>query len=198
MKRVTFGNILESGKISIEEFKSKYWGKKPLLIKGAVKQPGLAFSKEQFIAEFENPASKWKWHPMPSDLPTNEEIFKLSENEDVFERANITDSQVRLKLLKEKYYFYCQPDKEIPKSMCSFISSIQNTLNSPTENYTTTLFYSVNGVGHTDEHSDGYENFVLQLYGSKKWILGTEQSDFKLTVMEKNEKRILLYRFSTV
>ncbi|MBP9706187.1 MAG: cupin-like domain-containing protein [Oligoflexales bacterium] len=187
MNYVTLNKILEKGGVSLDEFMKVYWGKRPLLIKSAFENPDDLLCLSTFMNEFESPESSWTFNPIKTDEIDSELVYEASASTDVFERENIQSSSARIKLRKQGYYFYCQPSRNMSPGLCGFISSIQNTLKSLTDNYIATFFYSESGVGYTEEHTDAYENFVLQMYGSKRWVIGTEASNYKLTVMQKNK-----------
>ena len=160
------------GNITPAEFMSKYWQKKPLLIRGAIPEFKTLLSRDELFELAENPdvesrliventsAKRKKSEPTwtMADGPFSENASELPSVKKsnwtlLVQGVDLHDEQVHA--LKNQFRF--APDARLDDVMISFATD-------------------GGGVG---PHFDSYDVFLLQAEGKRRWRIG-KQKDLKL------------------
>ena len=149
------------GGISPAEFMSKYWQKKPLLIRNAIPgfKPLLSRAELFELAEQDDVESrlivangdKWKLShgPISNSAPKSLPSLKKSNWTLLVQGVDLHDAQVNA--LKNQFRF--APDARLDDLMISFATD-------------------GGGVG---PHFDSYDVFLLQAYGTRRWRIGKQK-----------------------
>lgn len=144
------------GRLSQDEFLSKYWQKRPLLMRGAL-------------------------NPFP-DLITPEELAGLTFN-DAVESRLIVQGQGRNKWQLKRGPFNAQTFKKLPKKKWTFlvngVDRFVPSVHSLLDQFSFIPFWRVDDVmisyavdqGNVGAHVDNFDVFLVQAYGEREWMI---------------------------
>lgn len=149
------------GGISPAEFMSKYWQKKPLLIRNAIPdfKPLLSRTELFELAEQEDVESrlilangdKWKLSHGPFTNPASKSLPSLKKSNWTLLVQGVDMHAAQVHALKNQFRF--APDARLDDVMISFATD-------------------GGGVG---PHFDSYDVFLLQAHGTRRWRIGKQK-----------------------
>jgi len=147
------------GDLSVEQFLSEYWQKKPLLVRGAWPGFETPLSPDQFM-----------------DLSTREDAFSRM----IIERPKISNWELREGPF-ERAEFDAMPDshwtlliQEVDRLVPAVWDMLKAVSFLPAWRLDDVMIsYAANGGG-VGAHIDNYDVFLLQGYGQRRWQINTE------------------------
>ncbi len=175
--------------MSVEDFKKNYWGKQTLHVKKALAKPAGFFSKYDFERELSNPMSSWDWNthnPHAKHIDSNEDD-ESGEPDKIFGLKNQQAKALRAMGM----YIFVNDVQNGNSSIFNFIMSIQNALASPSSSFESMMFQS-NRLGGHFMHNDTVEGFIIQLEGTRKWLIDTQPAKIRRKVHLTKDNKFLI------
>lgn len=176
--------------LDVESFFKKYWGKKPVLIRG--KQPGAfknIFSVEKLTSKLEEsayPFQKLKFFRKPAFLHNPTRFMKKDTNRNpILDYLKLTHF-----IKKERGSLVVDAIQRFEPSVCALTNQLSEDLLA----LTSCSAYYTGPHGRTFRaHWDVYDVFILQIDGTKKWnvykpVIRNPLPDFHQPIFYEFEK----------